>query len=62
MMVVVIILLAIQGFSFMYFNYELTRIEDKVDYRYFLTKSTLEDIHKVKIEDGRVVWRSSKYF
>lgn len=60
MMVIIILVLVLQGLNFLYLNYKLTRVEEKVDYRYFLTKESLEDIFKVKIEKGRVIWRESK--
>ena len=55
MMVILIILLVILGFSFMYFNYEFSLLRKTVDYRYFLMEELMEDIHNVKIERGRVV-------
>ena len=66
MMVILISLLLIQGFSFIYFNYTVSQLneklvilEKKIDYRYFLIIESLEDIHKVKIEDGRIIWQQS---
>jgi len=57
-----------QIFIFAFFSYKFSQlekivfdkvdlIENKIDYRYFLTKDSLEDIHKVKIENGRVIWQ-----
>ena len=57
-----------QIFSVAFFYYKFSQlekivfnkfdlIENKIDYRYFLTKDSLEDIHKVKIENGRVIWQ-----
>lgn len=48
-------LLLIQVLSFIFFSYKFTQLEKRVDYRYFLTKESLEDIHKVRIEEGRVI-------
>ena len=59
MMVILVSLLLIQGFTFMYLNDRFALIENKVDYRYFLTKDSLEDLFKVKIEEGRVIWQNS---
>ncbi|HSA05756.1 MAG TPA: hypothetical protein P5556_01095 [Candidatus Gastranaerophilales bacterium] len=54
------ILLLGQAGSFIFFYNKFDLLEKKVDYRYFLTKDSLEDIHKVKIEEGRVIWKESK--
>jgi hypothetical protein len=53
------VLLLFQVFSFIFFYNKFILLEKKVDYRYFLTEESLEDIHKVKIEDGKVIWRDS---
>lgn len=42
------------------FYSQIISVKEKVDYRYSLTMETLEDIHKVKIELGRVVSDYSK--
>ena len=60
MMIILVSMLLIQGLSFMYYNDQLLLLKKIVDYRYFLTKESLEDIHKVKIEKGRVIWREGK--
>ena len=54
---VVLLLVQILGFSFFYYKFtsEFTRLEEQVDYRYYQTEEILEDIHKVKIEGGKVV-------
>ena len=49
----------IQVLSFVFFCYKFSELEKRVDYRYFLTKESLENINKVKIEDGKVVWRGN---
>lgn len=57
----VLFLVMITGFT--YFHLELTslrknelvELRKKIDHRYFLLKESLEDIHKVKIENGEVV-------
>jgi len=58
----VLLLVQILGFSFFYYKFtsEFTRLEEQVDYRYSLTMETLEDIYKVKIEEGKVVSDYSK--
>lgn len=48
-----VMLVQIIGFS--YFHFELVKLRKKVDHRYFQTEEILEDINKVKIENGRVV-------
>lgn len=59
-----IFLIQIAGFSYFYYKLANTNlmvekrlidVKKKVDHRYFLTKETLEDLHKVRIENGKVV-------
>ncbi|OGI01481.1 MAG: hypothetical protein A2Y25_02015 [Candidatus Melainabacteria bacterium GWF2_37_15] len=58
----ILLLCQVGSFIFFYnFSYnKFVLLEKKIDYRYFLTEESLEDIHKVKIEDGRVIWDNSK--
>ena len=48
-----------QVISFIFFCYRFVELEKRVDYRYFLTKESLENINKVKIEEGKVIWRDN---
>jgi len=50
-----VFLFQILGFTFFYFAY--VDIRKKVDHRYFKTIEALEDINKVKIENGKVIRR-----
>ncbi len=47
------LLTQLAGFSYMY--YEFIQLRKKVDHRYFLTKESLEDIHKIRIDNGKVI-------
>jgi len=42
-------------FGFICLNTASSKIKTKVDHRYFLIKEILEDIHNVKIENGKVI-------
>ncbi len=46
--------------GFVYFHFEIIALRKKVDYRYFLMVETLEDIHYVKLENGKVIRNYSK--
>ncbi|OGI01345.1 MAG: hypothetical protein A2Y25_02495 [Candidatus Melainabacteria bacterium GWF2_37_15] len=50
----------IQAVGFTYLYYELMHLRKKVDHRYFLIEESLEDIHHVKIENGKVVRNYTK--
>ena len=41
--------------GFVYFHFEVVALRKKIDHRYFLLEESLEDIHKVRIENGQVV-------
>ncbi|HSA07539.1 MAG TPA: hypothetical protein P5556_10220 [Candidatus Gastranaerophilales bacterium] len=43
------------SFGFAYFYFEAIKIRKRIDYRYFLIEESLEDIHNVKIENGKVI-------
>ncbi len=45
----------IQILGFIYFHFSYVDLLKKVDHRYFNIKESLEDIHNVKIENGRVI-------
>lgn len=47
------VLIQIAGFTYFYF--ELIHLRKKIDHRYLQTEEVLGDIHKVKIENGKVV-------
>ena len=42
-------------FGFIYFNFKLTEIRKRVDYRYFLLKENLESINHVKLDKGKII-------
>lgn len=44
-----------QVLGFSYFHYAYIKIRKKVDHRYFNTMEALEDLHKVKIDNGKVI-------
>lgn len=46
---------AVMLLGFIFINKEITKIRKKVDHRYFQIEDILEDIHSVKIENGKVV-------
>jgi len=48
-------LLLLTAAGFTYFHFRFMDLQKKVDYRYFLIEESLEDIHGVKLELGRVV-------
>jgi hypothetical protein len=55
------ILIAIGGLflfmtlGFVYFHFKFVDLRKKVDHRYFLLKESIEDVHNVKIENGKVI-------
>jgi len=51
--IVGMLLIQISGFTYMYF--EFIQLRKKVDHRYFLMKESLEDIHKVRLDNGKIV-------
>lgn len=55
LLIAVAVIFLVQASGFTYFYFELTKLRKKVDHRYFLTKESLEDIHRVKIEKGKVI-------
>lgn len=40
--------------GFIYFHYKYIDLKKKVDHRYFQIEEMMEDIHKVKIDNGNV--------
>lgn len=50
----------LQAAGFTYFYFELINLRKRVDHRYFLTKESLEDIHKLRLENGRVIREYTK--
>lgn len=48
-------LLLLMSSGFVYFHYEFIKVRKKINHRYFNLKESLEDIHKVKIEQGSVI-------
>lgn len=49
----VLFVFQVLGFTCFYFAY--IDVLKKIDHRYFKTKESLEEIHKVKIENGKVI-------
>lgn len=48
-----LILVQLLGFTFFYFAY--VDVLKKVDHRFFLLEESLENIHKVQLDNGRLI-------
>ena len=54
--ILIVLLVAIQGLSLIYFNYRFSSLGKMIDNRYFRIKQKLE-VYNGKIQDGKVVKR-----
>lgn len=50
----------IQAAGLAYFYFAIIDLRKKIDHRYFQTEEMLEDLYKVKIENGKVVREYTK--